>query len=111
MYTYVKKKYRGHGLGLFMVDAAVNVINSDMSLTLLKPFPLQHESRNTSNDYQSTDIPLEIAKKKLVDYYKKYGFAEVELLGEGVEVKLLGIWNGYRIPELTDVVPQLKKFM
>ena len=103
-----------------MVDAAATVINSVVGLTLLKPFPLQHETCNssqTSNDYQSTDIPLELAKEKLVRYYKKLGFAELELRGEyikpspSVEVRLLGTWNGYVLPNLTAAAPQLKKLI
>lgn len=48
---HVKKEYRGHGLGLFMIDAAINVVNSAMSLTLIKPYPLQYDDEN--RDYQS----------------------------------------------------------
>lgn len=36
----VHKEFRGLGLGHFMVDSAINVINSQMSLTLIRPFPL-----------------------------------------------------------------------
>jgi hypothetical protein len=49
----VEPAHRRHGLGLFMLEAADNVINGHMSMQVLKPFPLQFErsSLAAGNNY------------------------------------------------------------
>lgn len=39
----VDAAHRGHGLALFMIEAADSVINGNMSACIVKPFPLQFE--------------------------------------------------------------------
>lgn len=100
----VRKEFRGHGLGLFMLDAAANVINGHMSLTLINPFPLQYENESFRNGSRPQDYPvvgsIEDDRRKLEAYYRKLGFKK---LGG----KMLGMWNGYSQPELLNAAPSL----
>jgi len=104
----VHKEFRGHGLGLFMLDAAVHVINSNMSLTLINPFPLQYEDECFHDKKRPQDYPaagsIAADRKKLQAYYRRLGF---EKIGE----KLLGVWNGYLQPNLLEVEPKLANLL
>ena len=102
----VHKEYRGFGLGIFMLDSAVNVINSSMSLTLINPFPLQYEDvsfhdKMRPHDYPEKGLSFEADGKKIADYYKKLGFKRI---GEC----MLGFWNGYVAPGILKAAPKLK---
>ena len=108
-HLFVKKEYRGHGLGLFMIDAANNVINSPMSLTLINPFPLQHGSQYRDGlppdcDYQAQGV-FKKDEAKVRAYYKKLGFKDIGLEGQAM---YLGVWNGYNLPRLQQVAPGLE---
>ena len=108
----IHKEYRGYGLGLYLLDAAASVINGPTSLTLIKPFPLQHEldslPRQDIDMYaiRPPDYPpkgsLEEDMKKLSAYYRKLGFRK---LGN----EMLGMWNGYIQPSLLTAAPKLKE--
>ena len=47
----VDPAHRGHGLGLFMLEAADVVVNGHMSAQIMKPFPLQFEAHSHYNNY------------------------------------------------------------
>ena len=97
----VKPAHRGHGLALFMIEAADSVINGDTSLCILKPFPLQFEKRMTKESSSSYGYALpppsstederqaaqDAAMKKIKAYYARLGFE-----GKGEYMRR---WNGW----------------
>jgi len=101
--------HRGHGLGLFIIEAADTVINGHMSAQIVKPFPLQFESNagfgfpaQTSESYGFPDPPGETegletafldAQAKICSYYARLGFQK-----HGNQFMLR--WNGYKNPPL-----------
>ena len=102
---HVYKEYRGLGLGLFLIDAAVNVINSQMSLTLINPSPLQHfdfHDDSHPNDYHIKGSYAQ-DRNKLIKYYSKLGFKKIG--------NMLGVWNGYVLPDLITAEPKLRNLI
>ena len=98
----VKPAHRGHGLALFMIEAADSVINGHMSLCILKPFPLQFQkSRVASELSYSYGYPMpppssteaeqqaaqDAAMEKIKAHYARLGFHE--------EGEYMVRWNGY----------------
>ena len=103
----VYKEYRGFGLGLFLLDSAVKVINDHMSLTLINPYPLQYEDITIQDDdsrpheYPGKGTSLKADRQKISDYYRKLGF-------ERIGKNMMGLWNGYITPKLLSAAPKLK---
>jgi GNAT superfamily N-acetyltransferase len=104
----VHKEFRGLGLGHFMVDSAINVINSHDSLTLIRPFPLQYENERFQNAERPQDYPpvgdINADTSKIRNYYKKLGF---KALGPDY----MGLWNGYHCPHVLKVSPKLNELL
>jgi hypothetical protein len=83
------------GLGLFMIEAADAVINGQMSLCVIKPFPLQYEE-------QGPDPVLPpAAEAKLRAHYTRIGFAPCP---NGS--KWMMRWNGRQHPDIRDLTKQ-----
>ena len=103
----VYKEYRGFGLGLFLLDSVVKVINEHMSLTLINPFPLQYEDITIQDDesrpheYPDKGTSLKADKQKISNYYRKLGFNRIG-------ANMMGVWNGYITPKLLSAAPKLK---
>ena len=80
----VDPAHRGHGLGLFMIEAADHVLNGHMSSQVIKPFPLQFEG----GDFGFPPPPAEAgeerrralaaARAKISAYYDRIGFTQVD---------------------------------
>ena len=95
--------HRGHGLGLFMLEAADNVINGHMSLQVLKPYPLQFE--RDDKDYGFPTPPgggrekaVKAACAKITAYYGRLGFAAKGQTGYMLR------WNGFQLPSLSQAM-------
>jgi hypothetical protein len=97
--------HRGHGLGLFMIEAADTVINGHMSAQILKPFPLQFERSGTKKDYygfpeppggptEEREAALAAAQAKIGAHYGRLGFKRVG------ETGFMLRWNGFQQPSL-----------
>jgi hypothetical protein len=121
---FVEESFRGLGLGLFLLDHADHVINSNNSLCLLIPYPLQYDGRSgqrhpwdvwTGDDAamppdllaakNSFYAEFEPAKEKLRKLYALLGF---KTLNHGKN-NFMGRWNGYRSPSIKKVCPHLYK--
>ncbi len=47
---YISPGHKGLGLGLYMIDSIDTIFNGNDSLCLIKPFPLQYEGRDRSDN-------------------------------------------------------------
>ena len=82
----IRPAHRGHGLGRWLLEAADAVQNAQMSICVLKPFPLQFEAAELHSwpNYGFPAPPaagtaarqaaLDAAKARLVNYYSQLGF-------------------------------------
>lgn len=102
----VNERFRGLGLGLFMLDAVVRVINGPMSLTLISPSPLQNLFPSDSNAPRN-DNEIKDASQKLRTHFSRLGFADIGFPGDGL---LMGRWSGDVQPRLRDVCPHLFEY-
>jgi GNAT superfamily N-acetyltransferase len=106
--------HRGHGLGLFLIEAADCVINGHSSTQIIQPFPLQFQCRSTSyglnvgfseppGDAGSTERKnaFEAARAKISAYYSRLGFR-----AEGETAYMLR-WSGSKNPSLEEALSAL----
>ena len=109
---YVDERFRGVGLGLFMLDAVTSTLAGQMGLTLITPFPLQFLNqpfRFDPNDGSMRALPpdraeFEQAKEKLSEHYGLLGFRSI---GFPDRFMMLGHWNGLAHPRIKEVCPHL----
>jgi GNAT superfamily N-acetyltransferase len=85
----IAEEHRGHGLGLFLIEAADSVVNGGMSLCFVKPFPLQYEELGADQGL------FPAAENKLRAYYARLGF---DAAPDGS--KWMVRWNGAVHPSL-----------
>jgi len=107
----VDPAHRGHGLGLFMIEAADIVVNGYMSAQILKPYPLQFEGhirygssssygfpeppgKNEMSPHSTREAAFANAQAKIRAYYTKLGFE----IHDSTEYMLR--WNGCQHPSL-----------
>ncbi len=103
--VYVHARCRGHQLGLFLIEACIEMFGTAQTLCALKPFPLQYEPtqfRPNPNipEHYGFDAPpkknrlasLNGCTAKLAAHYEKIGFSwhfKTKTRGEGGEDKSL----------------------
>jgi hypothetical protein len=87
----IDEEHRGRGLGLWMISIADAMYNSEMSLCILKPFPLQHERVDDSSAAAKARFRVDLAK--LSAYYERIGL-------KAWNHSWLYRWNGYEHPRL-----------
>lgn len=82
----ISPQYRGKGLGLHTLAGLVREFSRGCGLVAMKPFPLQYEGGNSADDgsdeFRAMRLDLfrgslEEARRKLVKYYSRAGFARV----------------------------------
>jgi hypothetical protein len=86
----IDEEHRGRGLGLWMISIADAMHNSEMSLCILKPFPLQHEHDSSA----AAQARFRADQAKLSAYYERIG------LKAWKAHPWLYRWNGYIHPRL-----------
>ena len=114
----VDSAHRGHGLGLFMLEAADNVINGHMSAQAIKPWPLQFDlilGRSNNFGFPDPDpsyfagnglsgdakVAFDAARAKISAYYSRLGFKQIT--GDW-----MFRWNGRANPTLSQAMAALK---
>lgn len=90
----VDPAHRGHGLGLFMIEAANKVLNGHLSAQVIHPFPLQYEHGEPHDEAFAPSIA------KLRNHYGRLGFELVQ------NTEFMLRWNGaHGQPSLDQAMP------
>ena len=90
----VDPAHRGHGLGLFMIEAANKVLNGHLSAQVIHPSPLQYEHG------EPLDEAFAASQAKLRNHYGRLGFEPVE------NTEYMLRWNGaHGQPSLDQAMP------
>ena len=90
----VDPAHRGHGLGLFMIEAANKVLNGHLSAQVIHPFPLQYEHGERHDEAFAPSLA------KLRNHYGRLGFEPVE------NTEFMLRWNGaHGQPSLDQAMP------
>ncbi|KAJ7291506.1 hypothetical protein C8J57DRAFT_217550 [Mycena rebaudengoi] len=99
----IEPRFRGYGIGLLALDGLRGIFPSfEMDVILLNPAGLTSEVVGDPGSANHN-----VVQKKLIAYWSLLGMA-VWAPPES-DFKLMGMWTGYRLPHIEEVVPHLFK--